>query len=226
MSIAGDFAENSINQDFGSGHRVLNITPSDDVINQVFSNAESKGFKEVDAHIDEDNTGSDSYVVFTKETGDRRIVFAVVFNAAENFAYVTCGYNEEEDSEYFDESKKTNTNSTKLTETINNVSVVISSELFDLVEESGTGIHNTPWTGLRVLSKGLADDLVVEIRLDSQGGKFDGNPVTYTYSGAYIAYGYRSARYSDEDIRNFIHVLEEALKFKDSILDYITSYNK
>ena len=133
MSIAGDFAENSINQDFGSGHRVLNITPSDDVINQVFSNAESKGFKEVDAHIDEDNTGSDSYVVFTKETGDRRIVFAVVFNAAENFAYVTCGYNEEEDSEYFDESKKTNTNSTKLTETINNVSVVISSDLFDLV---------------------------------------------------------------------------------------------
>ena len=102
MSIAGDFAENSINQDFGSGHRVLNITPSDDVINQVFSNAESEGFKEVDAYIDEDNTWSDSYVVFTKETDDRRIVFAVVFNAAENFAYVTCGYNEEEDSEYFD----------------------------------------------------------------------------------------------------------------------------
>ena len=216
-TIAGEFAEGSLFIDLLSGkHRVLNIVPNSDVVNKVLTNIEANGFNKVDSSITED----DEYIVYTKETDGMRIVFELHFNYDDNFAYVTCGYDDKEDSEYFEESKKSNSNSTKLTEAVDNV--VISSEFFDLVKVSGVGMNNTPWSGLRVNSKGKAEEHVVEIRLDSKDFyRFTGEPVRYEYRGAYVSYGLTGSVQSDEQIREFINVLEEALKFKAKVLDYI-----
>lgn len=93
--------------------------------------------------------------------------------------------------------------------------VVLKSDdgLFELVKESGTGVKNTPWTGLRVYSHGDAEKHVVEVRLNSTGGRYDGNPVNHKYYGAYVAHGMRGVSDSHADTRRYIEVLQSALDF-------------
>lgn len=99
--------DGKVNRNLGTNDLEISINPDDDSINQVIVNATSLGFKESDRFID-DREGShvnDSYVVFTKKFDEGRCVLAIVFNAANNYAFVTAGDSEEYD-DYFEESLK------------------------------------------------------------------------------------------------------------------------
>lgn len=85
--------------------------------------------------------------------------------------------------------------------------------LFTLVKESSVGIRNTPWTGLRVKSSKAAERFVVEVRLMSTGGKFDGTPVEYKYYNAYVSHGMSGQHENLEDTEEYIKVLQSAVKF-------------
>jgi hypothetical protein len=96
---------------------------------------------------------------------------------------------------------------------------VLTSKYFDLVTESGIGIENTPWSGYQIISKGLAKDWVVEIRLNSNNPEFKGEPVRYKYHSSYISYGMRGD--GNHDIEEFISVLEFAIDFKKEVDEYL-----
>lgn len=94
--------------------------------------------------------------------------------------------------------------------------VLLSSEMFDLVERKGIGRNNTPYTLKEVKSKGLAEKWIVEIRLSQKGfQQFEGTPVDYQYNGCYINYGLRGR--IDTHIDEFIQVLQAAQDFKSQI---------
>ena len=94
--------------------------------------------------------------------------------------------------------------------------VLISSEMFDLVERKGIGRNNTPYTLKEVKSKGLADKWVVSIGMSTVGyTPFEGKPVEYQYQGCYVNYGMRGV--VDTHIEEFIEVLQAAKEFKDRI---------
>lgn len=96
--------------------------------------------------------------------------------------------------------------------------VIFEDEYFEFIRTQGIGIDNTPWTGLAVLSKGLADKHVVEIRLNRKGfPDMDGNPVEYKYTNSYIAHGMRSSSDTLEETEEYIDVLEDAVDFARKI---------
>lgn len=105
-----------------------------------------------------------------------------------------------------------------ITSSSNNAILTSATGLFSLFEDSGVGRNNSPWTGYRVISSGLANKHVVEIRLDqTTRDDFDGNPVTYLPRSCYVAYGMRMRIDTGADTKEFIQVLQEALDFKEEI---------
>ena len=60
--------------------------------------------------------------------------------------------------------------------------VIFSEGPFTLVKKQGVGMNNTPWEGLEVKSSDAADKHVVEIRLEPNWPKFEGQPVKYSYN--------------------------------------------
>lgn len=84
---------------------------------------------------------------------------------------------------------------------------------FSLYKKQGVGRNDTCYENLEVISDGLADKHVVEVRLESDIYQYVGKPVKYQYSDVYIAHGMRMDRDSIEDIREYISVLEEAIDF-------------
>lgn len=97
--------DGKISRTIGTGDLEISITPDDDSINKVISAAESIGFNEVDRFIDDSPTQGDSWVVLTKQSREGKCVLAIVFNAEHDYAFVNAGYDEDEDYEYFNESK-------------------------------------------------------------------------------------------------------------------------
>ena len=93
---------------------------------------------------------------------------------------------------------------------------------FKLYTESGIGMHNTPWTGFKVVRSKLADKHVVDVRVDTQWADLNGEPVEYQPRACYVAYGMRSTRGTVADIQTFIRLLEEAIEFKYEIDDYFS----
>ena len=99
--------------------------------------------------------------------------------------------------------------------------VLLSSPMFDLVAISGVGRNNIPWSGMEVVSKGLAKKWVVEIRLDTRRfPNFDDEGlrekgVVFEYGGCYVNYGLRGR--IDTHIEEFIEVLQAAKEFKDKL---------
>lgn len=94
--------------------------------------------------------------------------------------------------------------------------VLLSSDMFELVEVNGIGRNNTPFTLKEVVSKGLAKKWVVSIHMDSRGFyDFEGDPVVYSYRGCYINYGLRMK--VDTHIEEYIKVLNAAVDFKNKI---------
>ena len=94
---------------------------------------------------------------------------------------------------------------------------------FRLCKKNGVGREETPFEELVVVSENLAEKHVIEIRLDSNYIPFNGQPVKYTYYDVYIAHGMRGSKDSIEDIKEYITVLEEAVKFATIVKDYIES---
>lgn len=100
--------------------------------------------------------------------------------------------------------------------------VIFEDENFEFVRTQGVGINHTPWTGLAVVSKGLAKKHVVEIRLESRGWyDYDGTPVEFTYSGVEVAHGMRSTRDTLDETVEYIEVLEDALDFAYRVQDWL-----
>ena len=97
--------DGKIHRSFGTGDLEIDITPDDDSINKVISAAESIGFNEVDRVINDEPMQGDSWVVLTKQSREGRCLLGIVFNADHDYAFVDAGYDEDEDYEYFNESK-------------------------------------------------------------------------------------------------------------------------
>lgn len=100
--------------------------------------------------------------------------------------------------------------------------VLFEDPYFSLIEDGGIGINDTPWEGLRVISKGSAKKHVVEIRLKTKGSPdFNGEPVTYQYSDVEVAHGMRSTSDTLEDTEEYIEVLEDAVAFARKVKKYL-----
>lgn len=99
---------------------------------------------------------------------------------------------------------------------------IFEDEYFDFCIEHGIGMKDTPWTGLKVKSKGLAKEYVVEIRLVDKGyHPFDGEPVVYKYYDVEVAHGIRGRRETLDETREYVTVLEDAVDFAERVLDWI-----
>jgi len=115
----------------------------------------------------------------------------------------------------------------KANDNYNGGTVLLRSESndFRLVEESGTGRNDTPWTGLKVVSGGLADKHVVEIKLHTAGRyDYNGEPVTYKYlPEVTIGHGFRPSGENETlaGVEELIRVLGEAVDFSREIEQYI-----
>ena len=103
---------------------------------------------------------------------------------------------------------------------------IFEDEYFDFIEVSGIGMNDTPWSGLEVKSKGLADKYVIGIQLQSSNWpKFKGEPVQWTYKNAYVNQGMRSATNTLDETREVIKVLEDAVDFAERINEYLYKLN-
>lgn len=103
----------------------------------------------------------------------------------------------------------------------NHALLTSSDGLFTLVEESGVGVKNTPWTGLAVRSNGSAKDHVVEVRLNQNNTRFEGEPVEFSYNGVYVSHGMRGRVDTLEDTQEYINVLQSALDFAYQVEEYL-----
>lgn len=88
---------------------------------------------------------------------------------------------------------------------------------FSLVHESSIGREDTPLEGLKVISDGLAEKHVVEVRLDSDFQSFNGEPVKYMYYNIYIAHGMRMKSDTIEETKEYIQVLQDAIEFAKKV---------
>lgn len=105
-----------------------------------------------------------------------------------------------------------------------NDGVIFEDEMFSFVRESGVGREDTPWTGLAVISKGLAKKHVVEIRLNTKGWKeFNGpdEPVNYEYKDCEVAHGMRAKADTLDETAEYIEVLEDALDFAYRVNEWL-----
>ena len=107
--------------------------------------------------------------------------------------------------------------------------ILITSPMFDLVVDRGVGMNNTPWTGLKVISKGAAEKHVIEVRLESRwvpADDFDGAPIQFVYnpSGTEVAHGSRMRKDTLDDTREYIQALQEALDFAENVNSYIVQH--
>lgn len=131
-----------------------------------------------------------------------------------------------------------NSNIRKSLKESNNDPLLISSNgNFILVNNSGVGINDTPWNGLEVISRKNARKHVVEVHLDSNSPKFEGDPVHFKYwpDSVSVTHGNRMTRDTLQDTKEYILVLQEAIDFSKMVSDFIknndewnaeVSYNK
>ena len=99
---------------------------------------------------------------------------------------------------------------------------IFEDEYFDFVETHGIGVNDTPWSGLAVVSKGLAVKHVVEIRLNSKGmPEYNGDPIEYEYKDAYVTHGMRATMDTLEETEEYIEVLEDAVDFARRVNEYL-----
>ncbi len=102
--------------------------------------------------------------------------------------------------------------------------VIFSEGDFTLVKESGIGVNDTPWEGLKVKSSDAAEKHVVEVRLYRAGNpSFDGTPVKYKYDPerTEVSHGMRMCSDSFADTEEYIEVLKSALAFAKRVQNFI-----
>lgn len=104
------------------------------------------------------------------------------------------------------------------------VETIFSEGDFTLVKESGIGMNDTPWEGLKVKSSDAAEKHVVEVRLSSVGWpQYDGTPIKYKYNPneVEVFHGMRMTRDSFADTEEYIEVLKSALAFAKRVQNFI-----
>lgn len=102
--------------------------------------------------------------------------------------------------------------------------VIFSEGDFTLCKEEGIGMNGTLWEGLKIISDGLAEKHVVEVRLSiDRSPSFDGEPVKFKYNpeGTEIAHGMRMTRDTFADTEEYIEVLKEALAFAKRVNSFL-----
>lgn len=102
--------------------------------------------------------------------------------------------------------------------------VIFSEGDFTLCREEGIGMNDTPWEGLKIISDGLAEKHVVEVRLSiDRSPSFDGEPVKFKYNPerTEIAHGMRMTRDTFADTEEYIEVLKEALAFAKRVNSFL-----
>lgn len=102
--------------------------------------------------------------------------------------------------------------------------VIFEDEYFTFTKARGIGMNDTPWYGLTVKTKEgtPAKKHVVEIRLNSMGmPDYNGEPITYQYSDAYVAHGMRQTMDTLEDTEEYIDVLEDAVDFARRVNEWL-----
>ena len=85
------------------------------------------------------------------------------------------------------------------------------------MEYSGTGINDTEYQALKVISIGKAEEYVVEVRLNFQWLDFNGGFEKYKYYDAVVAYGFGSKSLTLKETEEFIEVLQDGTAFARSI---------
>lgn len=100
--------------------------------------------------------------------------------------------------------------------------VIFEDEMFAFVKDSGVGVKDTPWEGLEVISKGLAEKHVVSIRLNTKGNpRFEGEPIKFEYKDCYISHGMRGRADTLDETAEYIDVLEDALDFANRVNEWL-----
>lgn len=99
--------------------------------------------------------------------------------------------------------------------------VIFEDENFIFRKESGVGMQDTPWNGLRVDSKGLAEKHVVEVRLTPVNSDFNGEPITFRYRDVYVGNGMRSVVSTLDETLELSDVLADAVDFAYRVIDWI-----
>lgn len=100
--------------------------------------------------------------------------------------------------------------------------VIFGNEYFDLVREQGVGMNNTPWKGLNVFSKGIADKHVVSVKLRGANfPEYNGTPVVHTYKDAVVGHGMRMAQDTLRETEEYIKALTEAVKFAEEVNNWL-----
>lgn len=99
---------------------------------------------------------------------------------------------------------------------------IFSEGDFTLVKETGTGMNNTPWEGLKVISDGNADKHVIEVRLETEGlPSYHGDPVHNRYNGVSVAHGMRMATDTLAETEEYIEALKSAVDFARRVNAFI-----
>lgn len=101
--------------------------------------------------------------------------------------------------------------------------IIFSTDNFVLLSNEGIGANDTPYKELRVVSRGIAEKHVVEVRLDSTNEKIQGDSIQFKYFGAYVSHGMRMRQDSLSETREYIQVLEEAVSFAEKINSWLNS---
>lgn len=102
--------------------------------------------------------------------------------------------------------------------------VIFEDEYFTFVRRWGVGMKGIHYEELYVKSKGLADEHVVQVRLNSTNFMEDpgeGEVFKYEYKDAYVAHGMRPVTDTLQDTRDYIAVLQDAVEFAERIDEWL-----
>ena len=100
--------------------------------------------------------------------------------------------------------------------------VIFEDDMCTFRKDSGVGVKDTPWEGLEVISKGLAEKHVVEIRLNTKGNpRFEGEPIKFEYRDCHISHGMRGRSDTLDETAEYIDVLEDALDFANRVNEWL-----
>lgn len=107
--LAGEYAEGNVKPAYNmNGYVEIDLEDSDDAIKQVDHNIQKAGFERID-YVNPDKNGGEGWYTYVKSE-ETPIVAALVFGP--DFATLKVGYNENEDSDLFEESLSNDKHST------------------------------------------------------------------------------------------------------------------
>lgn len=112
--------------------------------------------------------------------------------------------------------------------------IILSSGDFTLVRETGTSIHDVPWDGLNIISKGIAEKHIINIRLDSVmlSDEYDENdkilPTRYICKpeGIEVSHGMRMKRDTLDETLEYAQALVQAVEFAKLVQNWLKMHDE